>query len=1084
MSWSPPGLAGAALLAAVPAAAAAILLVPFGIETRGRRLEDIAFAAREPKRRAVTIAGRSYPVVLPSWNDPRLHVSFTFIWLYVLGQVEFHFRLSFPQMLAPFLTAGVIEVAYELRRKKAFIWPASALLTGNGIAFIMRIPGTRHGDWWTFHGTWIYASVAAVAMLSKYLITWRGRHIFNPSNLALVACFLILGSGRSEPLQFWWGPISPALLVVLGVIVVGDLLILRRVGQLAVASLFWLTFAAGTGLLALSGHAFSANWHLGPVADGYFWKVLVTSPEVFIFLSFMITDPRTTPETARGRRIYAIAIGLLATLLIAPMQTEFAAKVALLGTLTIVCASRPLIILARERLAMPRLPRRRGTAAGLGLVSAAAFAGLVIVAGGPARAASPLASPAMAGPVEVSVQRTVGVVSLNHATAQRVAADAVADLRDAARAMSTRDAASLTRCSSGSYLADLRMKIISAKGKAITIPTYEVTNVTLRAKQAVGQAPPTVVATLSGDMTTLTYPAGSHTAQSGATIPFTHVFDLALSGGRFLIIDDGSTPKGATLSNTVSRANLSKGTAAFSQTKLVDVATKVGLGFRQGAFRYSMSYDPQAMMGGGVCWIDYNNDGWLDLFAVNSYADADLPSWEDHGGLPRSALFENQHGAFKNVSAASHADIQVKGTGCVAADLNGDGFTDLVVTTAHGIQLLWNNGDGTFTQAASASGINPAYDWYAGAAVADVNGDGRPDLFVAGYTNMLEPIKSSIAGFPTNYQGVRDLLYLNEGNTANGHAHFREVGVAAGLESSHFSHGLGATFTDVNGDGRPDLYVANDEDANQLYVNEPGGPLGFHFVNQASTLGVADHNAGMGVAEGDYNLDGRPDLFITNSRSQPHAAYASEAPVNGAPRYQSEISRFATALARKETVGWGDSWVDLSNDGTPDLVLTNGAIPVTNLKKDTEPMQVLENLGGGNLTNASGIIDQQHMPKIIGRGLAAADFDNDGRMGVAVNTIGGPLVLLRNTGPVGNWLDVALTGFHPDAVVTATLADGKRIVDELHAGSSYLSSEDPRAHFGLGDLTSVQTLSVRYPSGAVQTLHDVAGNRIVTIPRP
>jgi hypothetical protein len=487
-----------------------------------------------------------------------------------------------------------------------------------------------------------------------------------------------------------------------------------------------------------------------------------------------------------------------------------------------------------------------------------------------------------------------------------------------------------------------------------------------------------------------------------------------------------------------------------------------------------MSYDPQAMMGGGVCWLDYNNDGWLDLFAVNSYADVDLPSWEQHGGLPRSALFENVHGTFRDVSASSHANVQVKGTGCVAADLNGDGYTDLAVTTAHTVQLLWNNGDGTFTQAASGSGIHTPYDWYAGAAVADVNGDGRPDLFVAGYANMLEPIKDSIAGFPTNYEGVRDLLFLNEGGKR-----FREVGVEAGLESSHFSHGLGATFTDVNGDGRPDLYVANDEDANQLYVNEPGGPLGFHFVNQAQTLGVADHNAGMGVAEGDYNLDGRPDFFVTNSRSQPHAAYASD----GA-RFTPEIGRFATALARRETVGWGDSWTDLNNDGDPDLILANGAIPVTNLKKDTEPMQVLENLGAGRVTNASGVIDQHGMPKIIGRGLAAADFNNDGRMDVAVNTIGGPLVLLENTGPVGHWLEVALTGFHPDAVVTAVLSDGRRIVDELHAGSSYLSSEDPRAHFGLGDATSVRTLTVRYPGGAVQTLHDVTGNRIVTLPRP
>ena len=117
-----------------------------------------------------------------------------------------------------------------------------------------------------------------------------------------------------------------------------------------------------------------------------------------------------------------------------------------------------------------------------------------------------------------------------------------------------------------------------------------------------------------------------------------------------------------------------------------------------------------------------------------------------------------------------------------------------------------------------------------------MNGDGRPDLFVAGYTNMLDRNVNSIAGFPTNYQGVRDLLYLNEGNGPNGRAHFKEVGVEAGLESSHFSHGLGSVFTDVNGDGRPDLYVANDEDPNQLYVNKQGGPLGFHFVDEARAV--------------------------------------------------------------------------------------------------------------------------------------------------------------------------------------------------------------------------------------------------------
>jgi hypothetical protein len=426
----------------------------------------------------------------------------------------------------------------------------------------------------------------------------------------------------------------------------------------------------------------------------------------------------------------------------------------------------------------------------------------------------------------------------------------------------------------------------------------------------------------------------------------------------------------------------------------------------------------------------------------------------------------------------------VKGTGCVAADLNGDGYTDLIVTTATGVDVLWNNGNGTFTQNAQALGINAPYGWYSGAAVADVNGDGRPDIFIAGYTNMDDPVTNSIAGFPTNFEGVRDLLFLNEGNGPDGRPRFKEVGREAGIESSHFRHGLGAVFTDVNGDGRPDLYVANDEDPNDLYINEPGGPLGFHFVESAEAYGVADHNAGMGVAEGDYNGDGRPDLFITNSRGQPHAAYQSEILKSGETAYVPEMTKFSAALDRKQTVGWGDSWVDFANSGNPDLIIANGAIPVTNLKKDTEPIQVLQDLGGGNFTNASGIVDQKGLPKIIGRGLAAADFDNDGRMAVAINTIGGPLVLLEDTGPVGHWLEVSLKGFQAGALLTATLPNGRSIVQELHAGSSYLSSEDPRAHFGLGSETKVKSLTIRWPDGQVSHLANISANRIITVERP
>jgi Na+-translocating ferredoxin:NAD+ oxidoreductase RnfD subunit len=966
-----------------------------------------AHAAPAPSGPTFVIRGTPYPVLLPKLRDPRLHLAATITSLQVIGQVGFHFEVSIAQILLALGTSAVLEVAIAMRTERVILWPASAMLTGNGVAFVLRVPGTAHGDWWSLRGWWIFVGTAAISLLSKHVIRWRGGHIFNPSNIGLVVCFLALGRNRAAPLDFWWGPTSAWLALALAIIVTAGFAILRRLKLLRVALGFWVSFAAAIGVLAIAGHTMTARWHLGPISGFHLWWVLVTSPEVLVFLFFMITDPKTAPRSPAGRLAYAVSLGLLAAVLIAPTTSEFAAKVALLGALAIVCLALPLL-----RLVPTPLDRRIV----LGLSSAAlAGCALAIVFGNaPAVAA---ASRAVASgslpPITILPGRGVQT-KLDLHTAQLIAHDLLA-----------------AQPSAGA--GPLRIRLV----------------------QGEEQGPPTATVQRAGLTYSLHQTASGHWA-----LPST--------------VRSATPPRPAPVS-TVLRG-----------VRLTNVAPAVGLDFRQGSFRYGVSNEYTAMMGGGVCWLDYNGDGWQDLFAVNSYSSADTSRWEANGGLPRTQLFENVRGRFRNVTASAQAGLQVQGDGCVAADLNGDGRPDLLVTTTSGIDLLWNEGHGRFAEGARAAGMT-ASGWYAGAAVADVNGDGRPDVFVAGYARPYDQVPNSLAGFPTNLVGVRDLLYLNEGNGPNGRARFREVGVQAGLESSGFSHGLGATFLDVDGDGRPDLYVANDEDPNELYVNVPwpGGAkadpagLGFRFENRAAAAGVADPYAGMGVA-----VDGAAgplDLFVTNSRNEPSAAFARKT----ASAFASARPDFDPALGAG-FAGWGDSFADLANSGRPDLVLATGGIPVKSLAKDAGSLKVVAPLAGDVVKRygvAPGVAPAG--VRVNGRGLAAADVDNDGRVEIAVNSIGGKLLLLKPSGPAGHWLDVKLSRFTPGAVVTLVLEGGKaRLSQEVRAGSSYLSSEDPRLHFGLGAEARVASLTVRYPWGGATVLQHVRGDRIVNVAVP
>ena len=211
------------------------------------RPNDEAAAGEDVTSRMLTLGRSTYPVILPNTRDPRLHVAAVIITIHVLGQLGLHFQVSVPQILAAILTCAILEVALTFRTSRAFVWPASAMLTGSGVALILRVPGTPVNDHWSTHAWYVFAGVAALSLLTKYVIRYRGSHVFNPSNIGLVVAFIVLGSERVEPLDFWWAPLNRWMIAAYAVILVGGLLITARLRLLAVAATFWISLAVGVG---------------------------------------------------------------------------------------------------------------------------------------------------------------------------------------------------------------------------------------------------------------------------------------------------------------------------------------------------------------------------------------------------------------------------------------------------------------------------------------------------------------------------------------------------------------------------------------------------------------------------------------------------------------------------------------------------------------------------------------------------------------------------------------------------------------------------------------------------------------------
>ncbi|HKW71904.1 MAG TPA: hypothetical protein VJQ08_03670 [Candidatus Dormibacteraeota bacterium] len=294
------------------------------------------------KGRIVRIRGREYPVFLPSLRDPRLHVAAVLLTLQLLGQTVLNFRLSVAQILICLATGALIEFGVGFFKDKVILWPASGLLTGNSTAFILRVPGTFHGQWWSTHGIWIFIGVVAVSMASKYLIRWKGRHIFNPSNLGLVLAFVVLGPQYTEPQDLWWIPMGPFMILTYAVLIGGGLLIGWELKLLGMEIGYMAAFAISL-LIAFNAapdHCMVASWHATAMCDGELWQILVTSPEVLIFALFMMPDPRTVPDGQVGRFVFGVIVAVLSVLLLGPTTLEFWTKTALLGSLVFACAGR------------------------------------------------------------------------------------------------------------------------------------------------------------------------------------------------------------------------------------------------------------------------------------------------------------------------------------------------------------------------------------------------------------------------------------------------------------------------------------------------------------------------------------------------------------------------------------------------------------------------------------------------------------------------------------------------------------------------------------------------------------------------
>ncbi len=528
--------------------------------------------------------------------------------------------------------------------------------------------------------------------------------------------------------------------------------------------------------------------------------------------------------------------------------------------------------------------------------------------------------------------------------------------------------------------------------------------------------------------------------------------------------------------------------AAETTIYFSDQTEVAGIHFKHINGASEQKYLPETM-GAGCLFFDYDNDGFLDIYLVNSGKSCENTSQPRTQADEMNALYHNNgDGTFTNVTAqAGFQKNNGYGMGCLSADYDNDGDADLYLTNFGRNQLYRNNGDGTFTDVTSHAGVGDSH-WSVSASFGDYNLDGYLDLYVVNYLDyqietahacLLEGVH--IYCGPHEYPGARDTLYRN-----NGDGTFTDVTGRSGVRNT--GKGLGVIFTDYNNDGYPDIFVANDAVQDFLYRNNGNGT----FTDVAVTAGIAYNSEGratasMGIANGDYDNDGMLDLFVTNFSLEVNSLFHND----GDGFFT--MTTFETGLAEPSfsQLGFGTQFLDADNSGTLDLFVANGHVwdnvsQITPSLSYKQKCQLFENIGTGNFKDITKAAGPFFTRPVVARGTAIGDYDNDGDSDILVSCGGETPVLLQNDSQMANnWLKIQVVGTKSNRDGTGAKVkvqtNEKTQVKEVTCGGSYASGSEHNLLFGLGTHSKVQSIEVRWQGGHIQRLENISANQVIRI---